>query len=270
MLKEFSLRGKTALVTGSGRGVGRAIALTMAEAGADIGTTARTVEQIEQTCEEVRRLGQRCIAIPCDVTKAEQVEKMVEKVVAEFGKIDILVNNAGVFRAKPVIPLEQNTVYSEIIPDFDSAMTEEEWRNHIDTNLTQVFLVTKLVGPHMIKRRKGKIINITSGQAVKVIPYYSAYASAKAGLNMFTRVLAWEWARYNINVNAIGPGWVKTDSTKTLVEDARIMQPTLRMIPLRRLTEPRDLGLLAVYVASDASDNMTGQIIYCDGGMTGA
>ena len=268
MLKEFSLEGKTALVTGSGKGIGEAVAFALSEAGADIIATARTVEQIEQTANEVRRLGRRSVAIPCDVTKADQVEKMVEKAVVEMGKIDILVNNVGGGGVKPVVPLEYKNVYSEMSPDFDTGMTEEEWRYYIDINLTQAFLVTKAVGVHMIKRRKGKIINMTSAQASRVIPYFSAYASAKAGLNMFTRSLAWEWAKYNINVNAIGPGWVKTDLSEVLIGDVRVKEATLRMMPLRRLAEPRDIGLLAVYLASEASDNVTGQVIYCDGGLT--
>ncbi|MFH1122996.1 MAG: SDR family oxidoreductase, partial [Pseudomonadota bacterium] len=185
----------------------------------------------------------------------------------EFGKIDILVNNVGRSTAKPMFPLGKKTIYSELFPGFDERITEEEWREQLDINLTSVFLVTRAVGPHMIKQKNGKIINITSNQATKPFLYHIPYGSAKAGLNMFTKGLALEWARFNIYVNAIGSGLANTELGRMYVENEKLRDATLRSIPLRRFTEPRDIGLLAVYFASDASNNVTGQIIYCDGGL---
>jgi len=266
-LKEFDLHGKTAIVTGGSRGIGKGISLALAEAGADIVVAARSREAVEQAADEIHGLGRRSLPVPTDVTRADQIDIMVEKSMKEFGKIDILVNNAGRSAPKPLVPLGYKTIYSELVPGFDSVLTEEEWNEQIRMNLTAAFLVTRAVGPHMIKQKKGKIINITSNQAVKPFLYHIPYGSAKAGLNMFTKGLALEWARFNINVNAIGSGLANTELGKMYVENEKLKESTLRAIPLRRFTEAREIGLLTVYLASEASDNVTGQIIYCDGGL---
>ncbi|MBI4330744.1 MAG: SDR family oxidoreductase [Chloroflexi bacterium] len=266
MLKEFNLEGRVAIVTGSGRGLGKGIALALAEAGADVVTVSRTAGEIEKTSQEVRQLGRKSLPVVTDLLNEDQVAGMVEKAVAEFGKIDILVNNAGRSSPKPLLPLGQKTVYSDMVPNFDTILTRAEFQEQIDANLVTTFLVTRAVGPHLIKQRKGKVINITSNQSTKAMIFHIAYGSAKAALNMFTKSLALEWARYNINVNAIGSGLAYTDLGKMYIDNEKLKEPTMRMIPLRRLTEPRDIGLLAVYLASDASNNMTGQVIYCDGG----
>ncbi|MBU2497805.1 MAG: SDR family oxidoreductase [Proteobacteria bacterium] len=266
-LKEFNLEGKVAIVTGGSRGIGKGIALTLAEAGADIVVAARSQAPLEQVAQEIRGLGRRALAVPTDVTRANQIERLVEGAIEAFGRIDVLVNNAGRSAPKPLVPLGQKTIYSELVPGFDTLITEAEWHEQIDMNLTSAFLVTRAVGPYMIKERKGKIINITSNQSTKPFLYHIAYGSAKAGLNMFTKGLALEWAKFNIHVNAIGSGLANTELGRMYVENEKLREATLRAIPLRRLTDPRDIGLLAVYFASDASDNVTGQIIYCDGGM---
>ena len=266
-LKEFNLEGKIAIVTGGSRGIGKGIVLALAEAGADIAVVARSPNPVEQTAAEVRKMGRRSLPVPTDVTKADQVERMVEKTILEFGKIDILVNNAGRSAPKPLVPLGDKTIYSELVPNFDKLITEEEWHEQIDMNLTSTFLVTRAVGPHMIQQRKGKIINITSNQSTKPFLFHIPYGCAKAGVNMFTKGLALEWARFNIHVNAIGSGLANTELGRMYVENEKLRESTLRAIPLRRLTEPRDIGLLTVYFASDASNNVTGQIIYCDGGL---
>lgn len=265
-LKEFDLSGKVAIVTGSGRGIGKGVALTLAEAGADIVAVARTAEALEQTAQEVRKLGRKCLPVPTDVLDAKQVQAMVDKAVAAFGHIDILVNGVGRSEPKPLVPLGSKTVYSDMVPNFDKPFTDEEWMEQLNINLTSAFHVTKAVGPQMIKQKKGKVINITSNQSSKAMIFHIAYGAAKAGLNMFTKSLALEWARHNINVNAIGSGLAYTELGKMYVDNEKLKEPTMRMIPLRRLTEPRDIGLLAVYLASAASDDVTGQIIYCDGG----
>ncbi len=263
-LKEFDLSGKVAIVTGAGRGIGKDIALTFAEAGADIVSVARTEGQIEKTAEEVRALGQRCLPVPTDVTRIEQVQAMVQKALSEFGKIDILVNNAGVEIDKPIAPLP----HLKLPP-----MTLEEWHRVMDTNVTAAFILCQAVGPHMIERRKGKVINITSGVVGRVgILYNTAYVASKGALALFTRKLAWEWARYRINVNAIGPGGVETEMAAPLFapESKAFLEKILSQIPFHSFARPRDISLLAVYLASDASDFVTGQNIYVDGGYTGS
>ena len=267
LLREYSLEGKLAIVTGAGRGIGKAISLVFAEAGADIVAVARNVEQIEETVAEVRRLGSRAIAIPADVTKADQVERMVEKTISEFGKIDILVNNAGMIHLKQLVPIPDVKLSGwERVRDLDTAMSEEEWHRTMNTNLSSVFLCSRAVGPYMIKQRKGKVINISSRNAISGDPYRLHYNTSKAAVNMFTRCLAVEWAPFNINVNAIGPGAFQTTLSAELFKNEEIREQTLSPIPLKRAGELRELGLLALYLASDASNYMTGQIFYLDGG----
>ena len=267
MFKEYSLEGKVALVTGAGRGIGKAIALTFAEAGAEVAVAARTVEQIERTASEIRQLGQKALAIPADVTKREQVNRAVEQTLSHFGRIDILVNNAGTAVLKPVVfvPGMKFTGW-QVADGWDTPLSEEEWHLVLDTNLTSAFLFAQAVGPHMLKRRKGKVINISSNSADLAPPYFSAYCVSKAGLSMFTRCLATEWAPYNVCVNAIGPGDIRTELTEPVLADPEMKKFMLEAIPLGRLGETREVALLAVYLASDASDYVTGQTFYIDGG----
>ena len=265
--REYNLEGKVAIVTGGGRGIGKAISLVLAEAGVDVVVAARTVEQIEGTAKEIRELGQRAIAVPTDVTKADQVENMVKKAISEFGKIDILVNDAGTGRAKQLVPLPGVKLPGwEEVDEPNTSMSEEEWHYIMNTNLTSIFLCTRAVGPYMIKQRRGKVINISSVNADMGIAYYIPYNTSKAGVNMFTRCLALEWAPFNINVNAIGPGDYPTPLTARAHNDPQLKKQMLRCIPMGRTGDVRDLGLLAVYLASDASNYMTGQTIYLDGG----
>lgn len=270
MLREFNLEGKIAIVTGGGRGIGRAICLVLAEAGSDVVMVARTQNEIEETASVVRSFGKRAIAIACDVTKSREVKNMVEEVISKLGKIDILVNNAGAGILKPLVPLPDfKPKWSEMeqVQDFYSPISDEEWKYIIDANLTSIFLCNRAVGPHMIHQRKGKIINITSVAGTKGGPYDTLYTSTKAAANMFTRSLALEWAKYNINVNAIGPGYVLTKINETIFKDEEIKRKTLHLVPLRRFCEPREVGLLALYLASGASDYITGQTIYIEGGI---
>lgn len=267
--QEYRLEGKIAIVTGAGRGIGKAISLVFAEAGANVVAVARTLEQIEGAAEEVRQLGRRALAIATDVTQADQVERMVEKTISEFGKIDILVNNAGIAQPKQLVPLPDVKLPGwQRVHDLNTPLSEEEWHSTMNTNLTSVFLCTRAVGPHMIKQKKGKIINISSRNAITGDPYRVHYNSSKAAVSMFTRCLALEWAPFNINVNAIGPGAFHTALSAEAFEHAELKEQMLRSIPLGRAGELREIGLLALYLASNASDYMTGQTLYLDGGFT--
>jgi len=267
VLHEFSLEGNVAIVTGAGRGIGKAIALTFAEAGADVVAAARSMEQIQTTAEEISNIGRRCLPLVTDVTSATQVEDMVSKAVSQFGKIDILVNNAGTIVRKGVIPLPDVKMQGwQLVTDLKTMMSEDEWHYVMDTNLTGTFLCCRAVGVHMINQKKGKIINISSASADSAAPYYSAYSASKTAINMLTRSLAIEWAPFNINVNAIGPGWFPTAFTASRFENAELKEQMISGIPLGRVGELREVGLLAVYLAAPASDYLTGQTIYLDGG----
>ncbi len=269
-LKDFDIEGKIAVVTGAGRGIGKAIALTLAEAGADVVLVARTREQLEETAEEVRKLGCKALAIPTDVTQEGQVKRAVEQTISEFGKIDILVNNAGAYADKPVTTIPGTKIQG--LPGTqatEDTLTLEDWHRVLETNLTSVFLFAQAVGPHMMKQRKGKVINTSSTCADEGLPRISAYSASKAGLSTFTRCLASEWGPFNINVNAIAPGVIRTDMVAHHLEDPESKEAILGRIPLGRVAEPRDAALLVLFLASEASDYLTGQIFTIDGGAMG-
>ena len=248
MLSEsLSLEGKIAIITGSGRGLGRAMALAMAEAGADIVVTARTLGEIEATGKEVEARGRRSLVIPCDVTKTPDVEVMVAKVIETFGTIDILVNNAGGGRSKPVLE-----------------MTDEDWHWGIDLNLTSTFLCSRAVGRHLAERQRGKVINIASGWGYRGRRNSTAYCASKAAVINFTRALAVEWSRYNIQVNCIAPGYFPLREAKD-EQEARERAVRISRIPLGG-GHPEDIGPLAVFLASEGANYLTGQTILLDGG----
>ena len=267
VLHEFSLEGNVAIVTGAGRGIGKAIALTFAEAGADVVAAARNMEQIQTTAEEIHKMGRRCLHVATDVTSTTQIEEMVAKTLSQFGKVDILVNNAGTIIRKGVLPLPGVKLQGwQLVADLNTMMSEDEWHYVMDTNLTGTFLCCRAVGVHMINQKKGKIINISSVSADSGLPYYSAYNVSKTAINMLTRSLAIEWGPFNINVNAIGPGWFPTEMTASRRENAELGEQMISGVPLGRVGELREVALLAVYLASPASDYLTGQTIYLDGG----
>jgi|AP82_1055514.scaffolds.fasta_scaffold25466_2 NAD(P)-dependent dehydrogenase (short-subunit alcohol dehydrogenase family) len=270
MLKEFDLTGKAAIVMGGGRGIGKGIALTLAEAGADVLAVARTESEVLQTAEEVQRLGVKGLGLRADATNAEEVNQVVEAALSHWGRIDILVNSAGgALVRKPLVPLPAaSPPWAKDLQDFNTITTEDEWNSMMDANLLCTFLATRAVGPHMIEQRKGKVINISSMTGAKGYPYHVLYCVTKAGGMMFTQSLALEWAPYHVNVNAIAPGYLATQMTDIYMQDEPMTRRFVGAIPLGRLCEPREVGLLAVYLASEASDYMTGQTIFLDGGMT--
>ena len=245
--EQLSLAGKTAIVTGSGRGLGRAMALAFADAGANLVITARTLREIETVGKEVEQRGCRALVTPCDVTNTDSVEAMVAKTLETFGKIDILVNNAGGGRQKPVLE-----------------MTDEEWRWGIDVNLTSTFLCSRAAGRHMAARTQGKVINIASGWGYRGRRDSAAYCTSKAAVINFTRVLAVEWGRYNVQVNCIAPGYFPLTTPKD-EREAQARAVRISRIPLGGGV-PEDIGPLAVLLASHASDYITGQAFVLDGG----
>jgi NAD(P)-dependent dehydrogenase (short-subunit alcohol dehydrogenase family) len=269
---EYRVDGKVAIVTGAGRGIGRAIALALAEGGADVAVVARTREQITEAAEEIRKLGRKALAIPTDVSKPDQIKKAVEETLSKFGKIDILCSNAGTVVCKPIVfvpemkTLGWRGVFDE---DGEPQLTLTDWHNVLNTNLTSAFLFAQAVGPYMLKQKKGKVIITTSTNGDEGTPLLSVYGTSKAGLNVFMRCLASEWGPFNINVNAIAPGVIVTQINDTELKDPAMRKVILDMIPLDRIGEPREIALLALFLASPASDYITGQVLTIDGGAMG-
>jgi NAD(P)-dependent dehydrogenase (short-subunit alcohol dehydrogenase family) len=247
-MEELQLDGKVALVTGGGRGLGKAMALALAEAGADVAVAARTLSQIQQTAMEIEKLGRKALAVPVDVTVWNQVETLMDRVVSTFGRIDILVNNAGRGLSKSLMET-----------------SVEEWAHVLNTNLTSMFYCCKAVGKYLFAQGKGKIINIASGLGERGLPDSTAFAASKAGVIQLTRCLALEWAARGINVNAIGPGWFPdSPGGQNSQKYGDLLE---RFIPLGRKGNLSDLNGLVVYMASDASDFFTGQVVFVDGGV---
>ena len=265
----FDLTGRCALVFGGGRGIGRGIALALARAGADVLVSARTREEVEAVAGDVRALGRQGLAEPADATRPEEVERVVSRALAEWEKVDILVVSTGVNLRKPIVPLPgYRPGWAERVPNFDAPTTDEEWRTMVDSHLTAVFLATRAVGPHMLARRQGKVILVTSMTAFRTYPCQVIYGALKSAVAHYARGLALEWARYNIQVNALAPGYVETRMTSLFFEDPAIREKVLRSIPLGRTVTPEEVGWLAVYLASPASDMMTGQVLVLDGGVS--
>lgn len=244
-----NLAGKSAVVTGGSKGIGLGMAQALAHAGADIVIVSRNLAEGEAAAQQMRDMGRKSIAISCDVTSPAAVEEMVAKAVASFGKIDILLNNAGMNIRKPVVDI-----------------AEEDWDKVIDTNLKGIFLVAQAVGKEMIKHKGGKIINIASIMGVVGMPWLASYCSSKGGVVQLTKVLALEWAQYNINVNCIGPAYIRTPMTAGWLNDPERLKTILASTPLNRLGEIEDLAGPVVFLASDWSNYITGHTLLVDGG----
>jgi len=253
LMSRFSLQDQVALVTGASGGLGRGIALALAAAGAHVVVTGRKQEILDRVADEIRGLGRRALPVPADVTREAEVQSLVQQVAAEFSRIDILVNAAGIVIVKPT-------------PEYPL----EEWERVLDVNLKGTFLCCREAGKVMLRQEKGKIINVSSVRGLQGRADDPSYPASKGAVNMLTKSLAIEWATKGIHVNAIAPTFIRTDLNAFLLDDDATRNWVLSRIPMGRVGNIWDLFGAAVFLASAASDFITGQILYIDGGWTAA
>ncbi len=248
---DFSLQGKVAVVTGGSRGIGQAIALGIARAGADVVVASRKLPDLEKVAEEIKGLGRKSLAVAAHVGRVEEIDNLVSKVKEEFGRIDILVNNAATN------------------PAMDSALdvSERAWDSIMNLNLKGLFFLSQAVARVMKEQGGGRIVNIASvaGITPDILPVYSI---SKAGVIMATKVMASEWAKYNIRVNTVAPGMTRTRFSEALWSNPDILQGAMFRTPMGRIAEPEEMVGAVIYLASDASSYVTGQVIAVDGGTT--
>ena len=250
ILEAFRLDGKAALVTGASAGLGAAVAVALAEAGADVACHGNS-RSPEATCASVAHAGRRALPVVGDLSDKEVPRRLVEETLSEFGRLDILVNNAGIIRRTPAV-------------DY----SEEDWTAVIEVNLNAVFRLSQLAGRHMVERGSGKIVNVASLLSFQGGLTVPAYAASKGGVAQLTKALANEWASKGVNVNAIAPGYMRTDNTAALQKDETRNRQILERIPAGRWGEAQDLAGAAVFLASPASDYINGHVLVVDGGWT--
>ncbi len=249
-LDVFSLKGRTAVITGGSKGLGAAIAFSLADAGADMLLAGRDEAGLEETAKAVKAKGSKCVTIRADMMKADDVQAMTDKAMSEFGQIDILVNNAGVSVVKPFVDL-----------------TEQDWDLVLDTNLKGYFLAARSVGREMLKRKTGCVINNASVFGLTGFMNLAPYIASKGGVVQLTRALAVEWARFNIRVNCIAPSYIATGTAvKDIESNPKIVEQNLKKIPMRRAGQPKEVGDVCTFLASDAASFMTGETVAIDGG----
>jgi NAD(P)-dependent dehydrogenase (short-subunit alcohol dehydrogenase family) len=248
---EVKVAGKIALITGAGRGIGRACALALAEAGADIALGLKTEQADHGLVKEIEKMGRRALPLQMDVSKMDQIHAAVEKAAKHFGRIDILINNAGI--------APENYIENVTESDFDYTLA---------VNLKGTFFTSQAVGKWMIKQKYGRIINISSQAGFIALPTESVYCMTKAGIAHFTKCFAVEWARHNILVNAVAPTFVYTPGTEEYLENEEAKKLVLSKILLRRIGEPKEVANAVLFLASPAASLITGTTLMVDGGWT--
>jgi len=246
---KFDLTGKVAIVTGGGKGIGRAIALGLAKAGASVTVAARSQQEIEAVAEEISKMGGKALAVVTDLTVNEQLENLVQATMTAFGRIDILVNNAARSFLRSLLDLR-----------------EEGWDKVFDTNVKAAWLLSRLVARQMIEQKGGQIINITTVGAEKAELGMAAYGCSKAALKMLTRCMAREWAAFGIRVNAVGPTLTRTEFSRPIWSNPEVAKHMASAIPMGRLAEPEEMVGSVLFLASGAANFITGQSLYVDGG----
>jgi NAD(P)-dependent dehydrogenase (short-subunit alcohol dehydrogenase family) len=254
----LDLTGKVAIVTGAGRGLGRAIAVEFGRAGAEVVAAARTVSQIEETAAMIRDQGGKALAIPVDVLNVSRIEEMLGKTLDAFGKVDILVNNAG------GLPDNMQPTFNH---GYVLNLTVEDWKAEIELNLNSLFYCCKIVGEKMVRQASGNIINISSAMGMSPFPGLDAAAAARAGVINFTQTLAFEWAPYNIRANCIAPFFAETPLTnRDFQVDPGSREVVLGNIAMGRFGKPEEIAAVALFLASPGSSYVTGETIMVSGG----
>ena len=247
----FSLEGKIAIVTGASRGIGRAIALSYARAGAQLVMGSRNVNDLEEAALEVSKLGHTPLVVPTDITRKEDVDNLIQRTVSQFGRIDIMVNDPGMTINKPVL-------------DTD----EVEWDTIMNTNLRSFYLLCKACAPVMREKKSGSIINMASPAGYRLVPRMPVYSISKAGVIMLTKALAYELGPHQVRVNAIAPGLANTEFSRMPENNEAYQAKRAQQIPMRRIAQPEDMVGAAIYLGSDASQYVNGTVLVVDGGDT--
>jgi NAD(P)-dependent dehydrogenase (short-subunit alcohol dehydrogenase family) len=252
MTSLFDLTGKGALVTGASRGIGRAVALGLAQAGADIALAARNEEQLNEVRSQVEELGRKAIVLPTDVSDADAIRRTVEEAISGLGQLDVLVNNAG------------GSSYMGPFTD----MRFRGWEKVMRLNVDSVVHACQAVAPHLLERHTGSIINVASVAGLTGSPALAAYGASKAALVSLTKTLSIEWGSSGVRVNALCPGWTATDLNRDMWENEQLSNAMMARVPLARWAKPEEMVGPAIFLASDASSYVTGQVLIADGGMT--
>lgn len=248
----FSVSRKVAIVTGSSRGIGKAIALGLAQEGASVVLASRSKEDLEKVSAEIRGLGGKSIYCTVDISEEKDVRKLVRRALDEFGSVDILVNNAGI---SPIVRRPEAT-------------TKKDWESILSTNLIGGFLCASEAGKTMIEARKGSIVNIASVSSVIALPGLVAYSASKAGIILMTKELALDWARYNIRVNAVAPGFIETDMNKLIRKSrGKFYDYFISRTPMKRFGKPEEVVGAVIFLSSDEASFITGQTLFVDGGL---
>jgi NAD(P)-dependent dehydrogenase (short-subunit alcohol dehydrogenase family) len=258
-LSVFDITGKKVLLVGAGRGIGKGIALAFAEAGADVAVSALTPNGVSKVAEEIKAMGRTAFPLTGDATKASDMDRIAQQAISQLGQVDVLVNCVGDSIRKPVVKLPGSNV---------EGMTEDEWRFIVDINLTEAFQGCRALGPHLLERQQGCVINISGWASFRGRPESAAYDAAKAGVMRFTECLAQEWAPYSVRVNAIAPGSFPDPEQMSAEAFQARDQAAKGQIPLGRVGRLKEIGYLAIFLASPAASYVTGQTWAVDGGVS--